>query len=360
MKLQKMKCFVMMPSGLHNEYKDKKEESDFVFKGIIKRALVEEFNDNIEILRETDSNKSGAITRSIIENIAAADICIVDITGQNANVFFELGVRYSLRKKSTILLKQSDAINPFDTHAYRCVVYNPKYDGVEKAVQSIRESLKNISSSSAQPQYTDSLVFDVFPTMSVRIPNFIDEDIAFSTVEQMTWIEYSNQLAKILDRLRGVYNDGRLLPNAILGISNGGAMFADLLGRDLFKGPPIISLWADRQNKDGNFFDNPINDSIMKGIKKYLKQKGFLLLVDDIVASGNTVAQARNYLASKLKNAEIVFLPLFSRNEKYIDVIRDILIWKVRDFLTMTDNQISEFHATDRQKLPYGKEIRST
>ena len=52
----KMKsCFVMMPSGNHGEYKGGREESDFVYNGIIIPSLQKIFGNSIEILRETDN-----------------------------------------------------------------------------------------------------------------------------------------------------------------------------------------------------------------------------------------------------------------------------------------------------------------
>ena len=95
--MRKPFCFVMMPSGKHNEYAHGSQEADFIFKDIIVPAVQEVYGDQIEIHREIDSRKPGAITSAIIANIARSDIAIVDITGANPNVFLELGIRFSLR-----------------------------------------------------------------------------------------------------------------------------------------------------------------------------------------------------------------------------------------------------------------------
>jgi len=106
-------CFVMMPSGNHEEYKGGKEESDFIYQEIIIPSLKEAFSEPIEIVRAVDNRNPGAITRELIRHIALADLSIVDITGQNLNVFLELGIRYGLRRSTTILLKQPETIIPF-------------------------------------------------------------------------------------------------------------------------------------------------------------------------------------------------------------------------------------------------------
>src|SRR5204863_9631873 len=102
------RCFVIMPSGNHGEYADGPRESDFIFKSIIVPAVMDAFENDVEVVREADANSPGAIDRRIVEHTASADIAIVDITGQNPNVFFELGMRYVLRKSTTILLRQAN------------------------------------------------------------------------------------------------------------------------------------------------------------------------------------------------------------------------------------------------------------
>jgi hypoxanthine phosphoribosyltransferase len=354
----------MMPSGLHSEYEDGKQEADFIYEGIIKRALNDVFSDEIHIVRETDSRKPGAITRSIIEHIAEADLAIVDITGQNPNVFLELGIRYSLRKRCTILLKQETTVNPFDIHNYRCVVYNPKYDGAEKAREDIREAIRAVRALSQQQDYADSLVFEIYPDMVVSIPDVISEPEGGERppAQHMAWPEYWGQLERVVEGIRNYFQDGRFVPDAILGISNGGLIFADLLGRELFRGRPVLSLWADRQNKDANFFENAINDSVLNGLtqmKPSSSKRVKILIVDDIVASGNTLIQALNYLKKQMPGADIHFLPLFSRNQKYFDLIKDNVIW-MSDVFRWTESDIVEMHSTDKIYLPYNKEIRST
>lgn len=359
-------CFVMMPSGNHNEYKGGEEEAEFIFDGIIKKAIENVYGSSIRIEREIDDRRSGAITRSIIQHIAKADLSIVDITGQNPNVFLELGIRYALRKRSTILLKQETTINPFDTHNYRCVVYDPQYRGVEKAINDITDTINSIKSSMKQ-SYTDSLVWEVYPNMMLKIPDVISEpeEIESLSSQQMTWQEYWDQLKKVTSKIASRFQDGTFVPNLIVGISNGGLIYADLLGRELFRGIPIVSLWADRQSKEGKFFENPINESNIEGIKKLQSElksevkKITILLVDDIVASGNTVVQVLNYLKKQITESQILFLPLFSRNEKYFEMIKDDIIWS-SDKFKFSEEEIKKIHRTERIKLPYDKEIRST
>jgi hypoxanthine phosphoribosyltransferase len=354
-------CFVMMPSGNHGEYKGSKEESDFIYQGIIVPALKKVFNDCCKIVREVDSRRPGAITGELIRHIASAEISIVDITGQNPNVFLELGIRYALRRSTTILLRQAETPIPFDIANYRCVEYSSLFLGPAKAIQDIVDTINHVISQSPPP--SDSLVFEVFPQMTVEIPGVIkekEEDIISSRI--MAWSEYWDRLQHVVDKLRDNFSDGRFVPHVILGISNGGLMYADLLGRELFKGIPILSLWADRLNKEGKYFDNSINKSILQGIEAYTqkaKEEKEVLLVDDIVASGTTLRQAVLYLKDNLPKVKVYFLPLFSRNEKYFDLIRENIVW-LSPVFHFTEKEVIEMHTVEKNLLPYMKEIRST
>lgn len=98
----KKTCFVAMPFGTGEEYAGRKRESDFIFYDMIKPAVESafaKFNQKKdirheyepEVIRELEEGSPGDITISIIEHIAKSYITIVDLTGRNPNVFFELG-----------------------------------------------------------------------------------------------------------------------------------------------------------------------------------------------------------------------------------------------------------------------------
>lgn len=59
----------------------------------------------------------------IYESIAAASIVIADITGRNANVFYELGIAHTLGK-DVILLSQGTEHIPFDLLRFRHCIYS--------------------------------------------------------------------------------------------------------------------------------------------------------------------------------------------------------------------------------------------
>jgi hypoxanthine phosphoribosyltransferase len=345
----------MMPSGSNGEYAGGPEESDFIFNGIICPAVKSALGEEAKIIREADKKKSGAITSEIIRQIAESDVAIVDITGQNPNVFLELGVRYALRRSTTIVLKQNTTPVPFDINNFRYILYRPQYNDIDKARKDIQAALHQ----SSDDQACDSLVYEVYPNLTILLP---PTDGRLPNAEsRMPWTVYKQSLRQVVSKAIGIVRDVRYIPVAIIGITNGGAMFADLLARELFGGAiPIVSLWANRKDHR-NYFDNEINRATAQGIAKLAKdsQDASILLVDDIVASGVTHHQAIEFLKTHMAEIDIRFLPLFSRNEMSFNMIKDHILWKHSAF-NIPDEEIFRLHDTDWIRLPYDKDIRST
>lgn len=329
-----LKCFVMMPFGEKGEYDREVEESNYVYKHIICKAIEEiktKRKTSIEVIREADRKTAGSISKSILKNIASAHICIVDITGLNPNVFFELGIRYSLRHKTTILLKQEATVIPFDIQGYKCITYHCFQP--DSAIESIVEYL----TASLEDEFggVDSLVFETFPNMQVNIPGILRSAPGpLSSHNVMPWEEWWERIKEMSKILSESFLNLRFVPTAVLGISNGGLLVADALGREVYRHVPILSLWADRWRNPGDggtscyIFDNDFNKATVQHIKKYAGDKKItLLLVDDIVATSTTIFQATTFLKKELGgNLEILFTPMYCSHPDLLDSIGNELL----------------------------------
>ncbi len=125
---RKVETFVLMPYGSGGEYREGVNESNFIFHEIICEGVKRAAQDSDwfpAIQREVDRSQAGSITTTLVESIVKSEIVIVDITGRNANVFLELGIRYGLRDRITLLLAQEGTDIPFDIRGYRYIAYNP-------------------------------------------------------------------------------------------------------------------------------------------------------------------------------------------------------------------------------------------
>lgn len=164
--------FVIMPFGNNKEYPQGRDESEYVYEKIIVPGIKKAFDDNeseYKIFRQVDQNSPGSITSEIVKNLARADIVIADLTGRNPNVFLELGIRFSLRTNTTILMAQKDTIPPFDVGDYRVIFYSTVKQ--ELAHVALAEA---IADAKKRKRRSDSLVFDTFSDISVVIPNYCE------------------------------------------------------------------------------------------------------------------------------------------------------------------------------------------
>lgn len=377
-KPEKGKCVVIMPYGKRGEYSGGIIESRYIYECIIAPAV----NDfatqkgmNLEPYMEFQNQNTGSITKSILENIAKAEICIVDITGHNPNVFFELGVRYSLRDKTTILLRQEKQDKttekiPFDIQGFRCLTYNPLQP--QQSRTDLCSSL--ISSQDDHPKKTDSLVFETFKTLEVRIPQTLTSLGEDCDNENLSWEDWWKRINEHANELRKLHEKYDI--HVVLGIANGGLLVADLLGRLVFKDVPILSLWADRRSRSnfGNnvdrscyFFDNPYNQGTMKSIREtYFKNvsvdhKIGILLLDDLIYTSNTALQAHQFIKKELQAYEdkynIFFAPLYCRRSSEIPIqeLEDILICNYMEGCNKNDylNGLQ----SKKRKFPYDKDL---
>jgi len=87
-----------------------------------------------EVHRADDSYAPGVIIQNIFQDILDADIVLADITRENPNVFYELGIAHSYGKH-VVMIAQSTAKLPFDVSHMRILRYSHESD--EDTVQAI-------------------------------------------------------------------------------------------------------------------------------------------------------------------------------------------------------------------------------
>ena len=81
------------------------------------RAAFEDVRDRVYCQRVDEQEYDGLVIDRIYNQIQCADYLVADMTGLNANVFYEVGYAHALQKK-VILLAQSHADIPFDLNQY--------------------------------------------------------------------------------------------------------------------------------------------------------------------------------------------------------------------------------------------------
>jgi len=161
-------CFVIMPYGMKSMQTDAGAvdlDFDDVYDRIIQPAIEADLGLNCEISRKI--NRSGLIHKDMIERIIESDAVVVDITLNNPNVFYELGVRHTARRSGTVIIRRRvDQTIPFNINGLRVFDYEMSSDDKIKAS---REMLATNVAASLSEQSVDSLVYTLTGnSMSIR------------------------------------------------------------------------------------------------------------------------------------------------------------------------------------------------
>lgn len=132
-------CFIIAPIGA--EGSEIRKRSDTVFKHIIEPVAQE---CEYKPIRGDHLSDPGIITNHIIEHIVKDPLVIVDLTGHNANVFYELAIRHVTRKPTVQMIKKGEPI-PFDVAAIRTVQIDINdLDSVEEGKNEIIKQIRSI------------------------------------------------------------------------------------------------------------------------------------------------------------------------------------------------------------------------
>ncbi|MEK7473678.1 MAG: hypothetical protein AAB668_03070 [Patescibacteria group bacterium] len=104
-------CFVMMPFG---------NWQDLYYKDLFAPAIKEA---GMEPLRADQLFSTGTVIEQIWEQIQKSKILLADLTGKNANVFYELGLAHAAKKPVVFTSANLEDV-PFDLRHLRVIIYN--------------------------------------------------------------------------------------------------------------------------------------------------------------------------------------------------------------------------------------------
>ncbi|MBM3324393.1 MAG: hypothetical protein FJY66_01860 [Calditrichaeota bacterium] len=139
--LTKHKAFVLIP--FDKEFKD-------IYEQLIVPALEEE---DFEVHKADSSLDQQNILKDIVHGIVRADLVVAELTSQNANVMYELGIAHGLRKP-TVLLTQAIEDVPFDLRSYRVIHYSTDFrevTGLQSRLRQIAQKFNDESITFGNP-----------------------------------------------------------------------------------------------------------------------------------------------------------------------------------------------------------------
>lgn len=191
------RCFVIMPFSKTIDKHD--EEYWTIFFETIKKVMEE--NGYSCTRSEVGPYK---LFSNIIKNIESSDIVIAVLTDFNSNVWYELGIRHTLRTGTIMLLQEGQKV-PFDISDYGIIFYKDSIGLEQRIKKAIEEYLKKLDGS-----VCDSPVISILNSREYKnVEKKLDE------MQQLIW-----RLVKELPRDNSVIEKARTRRNRILWVDD--------------------------------------------------------------------------------------------------------------------------------------------
>lgn len=138
---EKEKCFVMMPISDQGDYP--KGHFTKIYEQILKPAIEDA---GYEAYRVDENSSSVLITDKIFKAIQECPMALCDLSNQNPNVLYELGLRQAY-DKSVVLVQDEKTDKIFDVSGISTVFYesNRIYENVLEARRNITKAIMETS-----------------------------------------------------------------------------------------------------------------------------------------------------------------------------------------------------------------------
>jgi tetratricopeptide (TPR) repeat protein len=116
-------AFVAMPFGTKPGPDGKPIDFNRVYVEYIKPALEDA---GLEVFRADEETRAGDIRSDMFQELLISDLVIADLSIDNPNVWYELGVRHALRARGIVLIQAPRDKQPFDIYTDRKLHYSLK------------------------------------------------------------------------------------------------------------------------------------------------------------------------------------------------------------------------------------------
>ena len=139
-------CFVVMPFGVRAipDGSGKTYDFDKVYRVLIQRAIQES---GMAPIRADERVGSALIHIDMFRDLRDRSVVLADLSLDNPNVFYELGIRHVMSSNGTVLICRSGSVLPFDVKLSRVIFYefdgaSLDWDEVERVVKHLKVALQ--------------------------------------------------------------------------------------------------------------------------------------------------------------------------------------------------------------------------
>ncbi len=133
-------AFVAMPFGVKKDGQGVEIDFNRVYAELIKPALEAA---GLEVFRADEEERVGDIRTDMFQELLIADLVVADLTLDNPNVWYTLGVRHALRARGVVLISGGRVPTAFDLYTDRKLRYGIKNGGPDSA--TIEQDKRNLS-----------------------------------------------------------------------------------------------------------------------------------------------------------------------------------------------------------------------
>lgn len=156
-------AFIAMPFGTKPGADGQDIDFNRVYEELLRPALEAA---GCEVFRADEEPRAGDIRTDMFQELLVADLVLADLTLDNPNVWYELGIRHALRARGVLLVQGPRPTSPFDIYTDRKLRYRLKKGGPDPGfVEADKVALTNmaLATLAASAQRKVSPVYTLLP-----------------------------------------------------------------------------------------------------------------------------------------------------------------------------------------------------
>lgn len=288
-KKKKEKCGIIMPISTLDGCSEQHWKD---VKTILSEAIE---NAGFEANLVSLSDDVGVIQKRIVQNIYDNPIIVCDVSGKNANVMFELGMRLAF-DKATIVIKDDKTSYSFDTSPIEHLTYprDLRFNKIVEFKKELTEKIKaTYDKSKSDPNYSTFLKhFGKFTVTKLDTTEVSKEDFIIEEIKELRYMmanmdRRENDLRYRSKITRSLFDDSdidhelkcmdKLMPEILINIEKAKSKYGDVSSRKLrsivkrsvLGGENLPDCWS---NDSDALCDSMLGNLIDKAMNNYAQQ----------------------------------------------------------------------------------------
>jgi len=170
-------CYVALPAGVRPDPQGRMLDFEYLYSKVLKPAIK---GAGLECRRLEEFAPGTSWQRSLFTAILSSDLMIADISTQNPNVMYELGIRHALKRGRTVMISAGGHL-PSNIGQIQALFYKPDDDGrlTGPAAEEFLSRLLSVVQVSRRSTISDSPLYEYFPEIEVSLPPELEVQTAW-------------------------------------------------------------------------------------------------------------------------------------------------------------------------------------